>query len=131
MRAFWALVQLAPCPSISKLIVTFDFLVLNLSLISCIAFLNASALVPEFHAMTLSWTAAPPVAGAAAAGAVVAAAAGAAVAPAAGAVVAAAAGLVGAAAAAVGAAELAAGALVGAAAAGAGVAAGDGADCPH
>src|SRR5215510_1213963 len=72
MRAFWALVQLAPWPSASKLTVTFGLVCLNLSLISCIAFLNASALVPEFHAMTLSATGAPPVAGA-----VVAAAAGA------------------------------------------------------
>src|SRR5436190_1649245 len=74
MRACWAFVQLAPWPSASKLTVTFDFFCLYLSLIWVIAFLNASAEVPEFHAMTLIWTAAPPVAGAAAAGAVVAAA---------------------------------------------------------
>src|SRR4051794_17370450 len=91
MRAFWALVQLAPWPSASKLTVTFGFFCLNLSLICVIAFLNASALVPEFQAITLSWTGAPPVAAAAAAG-VAPAPAGAVVAAAAGAVVAAGAG---------------------------------------
>src|SRR5258708_5781441 len=75
MRACWAFVQLAPWPSASKLTVTLDFLPLNLSLMRTMAFLNASAPVPEFHAMTLRLTAAPPTAGAAAAGAVVAAAA--------------------------------------------------------
>src|SRR5438067_560849 len=88
------------------------FFIEGRSVMCTIAFLNASALVPEFHAMTLKATGAPPVAGAAAAGAVVAAAAAGAVvaAPAAGAVVAAAAGAVVAA---------AAGAVVAAAAAGA------------
>src|SRR6185436_9999191 len=100
MRACWALVQLAPWPSASKLMVTFGFFCLYLSLICTIAFLNASALVPEFHAMTLSWTGVPPAAGAAAAG-VAPVAAGAVVAAGAGAA-AAAAGLVGSAAGAAG-----------------------------
>jgi hypothetical protein len=57
------------------LTVTFERFCLNLSLIWAIAFLNASALEPEFHAMTLMVTGpAPAAAGAAAAGALVAAA---------------------------------------------------------
>ncbi len=100
IRACWALFHVSPWPSISKLIVTFGLVWLNLSLIWLIAFLNASALLPEFQAMTLSVTAPPAaVVGAAAAAAVVGAAAA----------------VVGAAAAAVGAAA----AVVGAAAAGA------------
>ena len=72
------MVQVAPWPSGSKLMVTFERFCLNLSLIWAIAFLNASALEPEFHAMTLMVTApAPLAAGAAAAGALVAPGAGA------------------------------------------------------
>src|SRR5215217_2733006 len=53
--------------------VTFGFVALNLSLIPAMAFLNASALDPEFQAMTLIVTGAPPplAAGWAAAGALV------------------------------------------------------------
>src|SRR2546423_5133259 len=70
IRAICALVQVAPWPSGSKLMVTFERFCLNLSLIWAIAFLNASALEPEFHAMTLMVTGpAPLAAGAAAAGA--------------------------------------------------------------
>src|SRR5918911_5566262 len=71
MRDIWALVQVAPCPSGSKVIVTFGFCCLYLSLIWAIAFLNASALEPEFQAITWIVTGPPPplVAGAAAAGA--------------------------------------------------------------
>src|SRR5919202_2394309 len=73
IRAICALVQVAPWPSGSKLTVTFDRFCLNLSLIWAIAFLNASALEPEFHAMTLMVTGPEPpaAAGAAAAGALV------------------------------------------------------------
>src|SRR5579859_1087548 len=76
MRANCALVQVAPWPSGSKLMVTFERFCLNLSLIWLIAFLNASALEPEFHAITLRVIAPPlpPAAGAAAPGALVAAA---------------------------------------------------------
>ena len=57
----------------SKLTVTFGRFCLNWSLIWLIAVLNASALEPEFHAMTLMVTGpAPAPAGAAAAGALVA-----------------------------------------------------------
>src|SRR6266542_3112109 len=69
MRAICALVQVAPWPSGSKLTVTFDRFCLNLSLIWAIAFLNASALEPEFHAMTLMVTGPPAAAGALVAGA--------------------------------------------------------------
>src|SRR5215207_8289133 len=71
----WKLVQVAPWPSGSKLMVTFGFVALNLSLMPAMAFLNASALDPEFQAMTLIVTGPPPLlaAGWAAAGAVVAA----------------------------------------------------------
>src|SRR5712692_1645881 len=71
IRAICALVQVAPWPSGSKLTVTFDLFCLNLSLSWLIAFLNASALEPEFHAITLRVTGPAPLAagGAAAAGA--------------------------------------------------------------
>src|SRR6266536_1379942 len=75
MRAIWALVQVGPWPSGSNVMVTFGLVALYLSLMPAMAFLNASALEPEFQAMTLIVTGPPPpvVAGAAAAGAVVAA----------------------------------------------------------
>src|SRR3954471_20663536 len=75
MRAIWALVQVGPWPSGSKVMVTFGLVALNLSLIPAMAFLNASALDPEFQAITLMVTAPPAGAagGAAAAGAAVAA----------------------------------------------------------
>src|SRR5689334_6511291 len=87
MRDIWALVQVGPWPSGSKVMVTFGLVALYLSLIPAMAFLNASALEPEFQAITAIVTGPPPpvVAGCAAAGAVVAPAAGAVVAPAAGA----------------------------------------------
>src|SRR5437016_14414444 len=76
IRAICALVQVGPWPSGSKLMVTFDRFCLNLSSIWLIAVLNASALEPEFHAMTLMVTGPePPAAGAAAAGAAAAGAA--------------------------------------------------------
>ncbi len=76
IRAICALVQVAPWPNGSKLMVTFDRFSLNLSLIWLIAFLNASALEPEFHAITLIVAGPEPLAGgAAAAGALVAGAA--------------------------------------------------------
>src|SRR5579884_4216375 len=74
MRVFWALVQVAPCPSISKVTLTFGACPLNLSLIPFIAFWNAWAEVPEFQAMT-SIVTGPLDAAALAAGAVVGAAA--------------------------------------------------------
>src|SRR5829696_3818806 len=74
IRDIWALVQVAPWPSGSKLMVTFGLVALNLSLMPAMAFLNASALDPEFQAMTLIVTGpeSAGLAGAAAAGADVA-----------------------------------------------------------
>src|SRR5207237_5224867 len=70
IRAVCAWVQVAPWPNGSKLMVRLDRFCLNLSLIWAIAFLNASALEPEFHAITLIVAGpAPAAAGAAAAGA--------------------------------------------------------------
>src|SRR2546429_4864341 len=62
IRAICALVQVAPWPSGSKLTVTFGRFCLNRSLIWLIAFFNASALEPEFHAVTLMVTAPAPLA---------------------------------------------------------------------
>src|SRR5215472_16207028 len=68
MRDVCACVHVAPCPSSSKLTVTFGCFCLNWVLIPLTAFWNASELDPEFHEITLMVTGpAPPLAGGAAA----------------------------------------------------------------
>src|SRR5881397_1543443 len=71
IRDICAFVQVGPWPSVSKVTLTLGLFCLNLSLIWAIEFLNASALEPEFQAMTLIVTGPPPplAGGAAAAGA--------------------------------------------------------------
>src|SRR5436309_6882145 len=71
IRDICAFTQVGPWPSVSKVTVTLGRFCLNFSLIWLIAFLNASALEPEFQAMTLIVTGPPPLlaGGAAAAGA--------------------------------------------------------------